>query len=171
MPRAGDAHLRHVELRAVVGGQLHAFQAQAGDFAQVVQVAADGSRQRGQVGAHVGHGKGDAHAGALVLARHAARLARQPGVGQAGRVGGVQQVDGFDAGARAGAQFIGFALHAGEGAAGLLARHHFGDPRGVHRGFDQIGRAKGLGIHKLGNSKGAAGGKVGSARGSRRQQG
>ena len=148
--RAGHADARHVELGAVVGRQFQLLQPQAGHFAQVVQVAADRGGQGRQVGADVGDRKGDTHSGAAQHGGHAARLARQPGIGQAGLGGGFEFPHRFDLGAGARPQFVCLALDAGEGAAGLLARHHLGDARGVKRGFDQVGGADDLGVHGYG---------------------
>ena len=149
-PGAGDALGGQVELLAVGAGQLHGFEAQACDFAQVEQVARHRGGQRGQVGADVVAGEAHPQPGALPglgLVEHAAPL--HPAVGQ-GRGGcHVEQLNGFDRGAGAFAQRVGLALHPGEGAAGLLARQHLGHVCGVQGGFDQVGGFEAAGGHVL----------------------
>ncbi|CAB3919919.1 hypothetical protein LMG3412_05243 [Achromobacter deleyi] len=165
LARAGNARQRHVELGAVVGRQFQLLQPQPGQLAQVVQIAADGGGQGRQVGADVGDWKGDAHARPAQWRRPRVRLAVKPGIGQAGRCGGRQRLDRFHLGAGARAQLVGFALHAGKGAAGLLARHDVGHAGRVQRGFDQVGGADQLGVHGAGRrSRRKAGITAGSGR-------
>ena len=145
---AADAVAGHVELRAVGAGQFHRLQAQAGDLAQVVQIARHRGGQRGQVGADVVARKAHAQPGALPGLRrveHAAPL--HPAVGQRRRGRHVQQLDRLDRGAGAFAQRVGLALHPGEGATRLFARQHFGHVGRVQRGFDQVGGFKAVWGH------------------------
>ncbi len=139
---AGHAVARPLELRAVGRGQLQRFEPQPRDLAEVVEIARDRGRQRRQVGADVGDGKGDVDQRAPP--RPAPALALEQRIGQAGCRGRLEFGDGLDGGARPCAQVVGLALDAREGAARLLARHHLGHRGRLERRLDAVARADAL---------------------------
>ena len=166
-PGAGHAVPRRVEALAVRGGQADGVEPQAGDLAQVEQVAGHRRGQRRQVGADVAGGEGDGDAGAPP--RSGPLLPLQPCVGQAGGGGGFKLLHPLHHGAGAGAQVVRLAVDAGEGAAGLLPRHDLRHLGGVQRGFDQIGRLEAVGAHgvahrRLRSGKGRTGSRPSQSR-------
>jgi hypothetical protein len=139
-PRAVDAELRVGEGRGVRLRQVEVEQAQAGDLAELEQVARDRGVKAGQVGPDVVDRKRDLDLGPV---EHAAvRPARDEGAGQGRLEHGRQRVDAHHPRPRARLQRLGFAGQREEGAARLLAGNDLRDLVRGHGALDEIAGAE-----------------------------
>ena len=136
-PRSGNAHGRHQIARPVLLRDRERQKFQPGDFADIIEIAGNSRRQGGQIAADIGHRIGDANARAPIGAGNLLSLKVSALKAWFRNRFQFRDFQYLCTGPRA--QLIGLARHLHKGAARLLTRHHCGNTRRVHRGFEQIG--------------------------------